>query len=69
MGSKTAEKRNSAVVIPQRLRPQEKSKGHPRCLPLSSVVLKGKSLGAHKLHRYIKEKGQEKAPSEEFLTN
>ena len=27
MGSKTAEKRNSAVVIPQRLRPQEKTRG------------------------------------------
>ena len=30
MGSKTERKRNSAVVIPQRLRSQEKSRGHPQ---------------------------------------
>ena len=29
MGSKMAEKRNSAVVIPQSLRPQEKTRGQP----------------------------------------
>ena len=60
MGSKTAEKRNSAVLIPQHLRPQEKNRGHSRGWPLFAAVMAVMKelplLGGQTLHRYIKEK-------------
>lgn len=58
MGSKTERKRNSAVVIPQRLRSQEKSRGHARDLPLFSAAIEACPYGGRKLRRYIKEKGR-----------
>ena len=45
MGSKTEGKRNSAVLIPQRLLPQEKSRGHSKGWLLFSTILKEHPFG------------------------